>query len=181
MVLRLRKFLTNSPWDADMTIQKAEMMHRRFGRLLVYADAGKTKAGDYCYLTLCDCGESKVIRGSVMRSGSTKSCGCIRRETTAAKNYKHGGVGTPTYESWQGMKNRCLNRNQPEWQRYGGAGVTIDPAWMDFASFVADMGERPEGKTLDRINPFGNYEKSNCRWATVKEQNNNQRKHWKGH
>jgi hypothetical protein len=156
-----------------MTIQKIDMMHKRFGRLMVYADAGKTKAGDYQYLVLCDCGESRVIRGSVMRSGATKSCGCVRRETTAQKNFKHGGVGTPTYESWQAMKNRCLSKSQLSYQRYGGAGITIDPAWMEFANFVADMGERPEGMTLDRIDNVKGYSKNNCRWATVAEQNRN--------
>ena len=156
-----------------MTIQKIDMMHRRFGRLVVCADAGKTKTGDYQYLVLCDCGKSKVIRGSVMRSGATKSCGCIRRETTAQKNFKHGGVGSATYESWQAMKNRCLNTNQPEYSRYGGAGIAIDLAWMDFANFIADMGERPQGKTLDRLDNAKGYAKDNCRWATAAEQNRN--------
>jgi hypothetical protein len=158
-----------------MGIQKAEMMHKRFGRLLVYADAGKDHRGEYQYIVLCDCGESKVLRGSSMRKGSAKSCGCLRRETTAAKNHKHGGVGTPTYESWQGMKNRCLNANQKSYERYGAAGITIDPTWMDFAVFAADMGERPDGMTLDRIDNAKGYSKDNCRWATIAEQNRNTR------
>lgn len=158
-----------------MGIQKAEMMHKRFGRLLVYSDAGKDHRGEYQYVVLCDCGESKVLRGSAMRKGSAKSCGCLRRETTAAKNHKHGGVGTPTYESWIGMKNRCLYESQPAYMRYGGAGVTIDPAWMDFSKFFADMGERPDGMTLDRVDNAKGYFKDNCRWSTVAEQNRNTR------
>lgn len=89
-------------------------------------------------------------------------------------NYKHGFTGSGTYRTWQSVKQRCLNPNNPRWLDYGGAGVGIDPQWLQFENFVADMGERPQGKTLDRYpDPRGDYTKSNCRWATPIEQQNN--------
>lgn len=88
----------------------------------------------------------------------------------------HSFSGTPTYRVWQGMKQRCLNPANPRWSSYGGAGIKIDPRWLVFENFLADMGKRPNGKTLDRFpNPFGDYVKTNCRWATPVEQQNNMR------
>ena len=94
----------------------------------------------------------------------------------------HGGTGTRTYASWRAMRVRCHNRNTAAWKDYGGRGVTVAPEWDDFAVFLTDMGERPEGKTLDRIDPAGNYGPGNCRWATPLEQRHNWRQHkdtWK--
>lgn len=86
----------------------------------------------------------------------------------------HGMAGTPTYASWEAMKTRCTNPNSDTFADYGGRGVTICERWLDFANFLADMGERPAGKTLDRWpNPAGNYEPGNCRWATKEEQQRN--------
>jgi len=96
-------------------------------------------------------------------------------------NYKHGhslrnGKESPTYQSWRHMKYRCLNPNCSDYKNYGGRGIKVCERWMDFTNFLADMGEKPEGLTLDRINNDGNYEPGNCRWATWKEQRQNQRK-----
>jgi len=90
-------------------------------------------------------------------------------------NFKHGMTYTPTYQSWANMKKRCLNPNSPDYPLYGGRGVSVHPPWLDFRNFLADMGECPPGLTLDRIDPYGNYEPGNCRWATYQEQRVNQR------
>jgi len=86
---------------------------------------------------------------------------------------RHGMYRTPTYRSWDGMKQRCLNPKATGYARYGGAGVTVCDRWLSFENFLADMGARPEGTTLDRINPTLGYEPGNCRWATRSEQNRN--------
>lgn len=83
-----------------------------------------------------------------------------------------GGVG-PTYCAWSNMWTRCTNPNYAKWDRYGGRGITVDPAWEDYAVFLSDMGEKPEGMSLDRIDNDANYEKANCRWATKHQQMNN--------
>ena len=93
------------------------------------------------------------------------------------KKEHHGMVGTPTYTSWIAMKQRCLNKKHPAYHKYGELGITICDRWKDsFVNFYTDMGARPEGKTLDRIDGFEGYYKENCRWATATEQMNNLRK-----
>jgi hypothetical protein len=86
-----------------------------------------------------------------------------------------GNLKSPTYQSWSAMRTRCTNEKSNDWKLYGGAGVEVCERWWFFENFLEDMGERPRGKTLDRINPNGNYEPGNCRWATPKEQTQNRR------
>lgn len=93
------------------------------------------------------------------------------------KNHlKHGMVGTRTHKTWTSMKGRCRNPNDAMWKYYGARGITVCARWLKFENFYADMGERPEGKTLDRIDVNGHYEPGNCRWATPLEQRHNQRR-----
>ena len=103
------------------------------------------------------------------------SCGCLRDEVEKVSAIKHGGCKSRTYQSWRAMRERCSNPNNSHYNSYGGRGIIVCERWNDFALFLADMGERPVNKTLDRINNNGNYEPSNCRWATDAEQRANKR------
>ncbi len=126
------------------------------------------------WLFKCDCGNEKIIEGSSVKVGSSKSCGCSRSELK--NNFKHGMTNTRIYGCWNAMKNRCLNKNTFDYKHYGERGITVCEEWLDFENFYADMGEMPENKTLDRKDNSGNYCKENCRWATHEEQMNNTRR-----
>lgn len=149
-----------------------------FGRLTVIEYAGK-KGTRKTWLCICECGRSTVGSTSDLRYGGVQSCGCMLAGPTAA-NATHGnasrqGGPSKTYNSWRGMIERCTNSNQLHYERYGGRGIRVCERWFLFDNFLEDMGERPHGLTLDRINNDGNYEPSNCRWATGQEQRRNRR------
>jgi hypothetical protein len=144
---------------------------KRFGRTVV-----RTYAGDGKWSCVCDCGTHHDARSSHLREGRTKSCGCLRREVAKARATKHGMSGTPEYKTWSSMKERCSNPRHATYEYYGGLGITPCEEWLcSFLAWFADMGERPPGCSLDRINPNGNYEPGNCRWATALQQRHNRR------
>ncbi len=149
-----------------------------FGRLKVIEKTNeRLNSGAIKWLCLCDCGAMKSISGVSLRNGDSKSCGCLFIDTAKNKGLAkkaHGMTESAEYHTWIGMKQRCLNKNNSKYVSYGSRGISVCDEWVNsFPTFYADMGDRPDGTTLDRIDPNGNYCFDNCRWATQKQQQNN--------
>ena len=155
-----------------------DLTGKKFGKLEVIGvhDTGSRKT---YYVCQCDCGNVKVVRADSLISGATKSCGCIKKEqdkTNLTANHRHKMSGTRIYETWQDMKRRCYNKQNVRYNRYGGRGIKVCEEWLNnFQSFYdwAIRNGYSDDLTIDRIDNDWNYEPSNCRWSTVKEQCNN--------
>lgn len=147
---------------------------QRFGRLV--AVAPERVGAVQMWRCVCDCGnETRCVAGS-LRSGRTSSCGCLRRDMVAAKNFRHGHTAHPLWSTWNAMLGRCEVEGHPQYHLYGARGIRVCDRWHDFAAFVTDMGTRPSPHhSLDRVDNDGNYELSNVRWATPAEQARNTR------
>ena len=149
-----------------------------FGRWTVLKKS-EPKHSQCKWLCLCVCGSEKTVYASFLRNGISTSCGCFRKEQVIKAKTIHGHakntIRNPTYRSWESMKNRVFSDSYKGKKYYKDLGVVMCNEWLDFTNFLKYMGERPIGTTLDRINPFGNYEPNNCRWADAKTQANNKR------
>lgn len=149
----------------------------RYGKLVVLRERRLRSGGQvrsFCNCR-CDCGKLCLMAKASLRNGDTKSCGCERGRASVHGHARRGGKSLE-YICWTNMKARCLYPKNNRYEYYGGRGIKVCERWLEsFENFLADMGPRPRGMSIDRINPDGNYEPGNCRWATSKEQNNNKR------
>lgn len=156
----------------------------RFGRLVVIERSIDGKRRHPKWLCQCDCGNKRIVFREALRDGRTQSCGCLQKETAGDHCRTHGAtIGgrkarhpTPEYRSWCKAKERCYNPNTIGFRNWGGRGIEMCQEWRnDFSAFLSHMGKRPDGCSLDRINPNGNYEPGNCRWTTPKGQGQTRR------
>jgi hypothetical protein len=165
--------------------KKIEMIGKRFGRLTIIEESPQRKNKTVYWVGKCDCGNiTEPIKGTALRDGTTKSCGCLQTEATIKRNLKHGMCGSRIYIVWGNMVQRCTNPNYYQFKDWGGRGIAICEEWRNsfqaFYDWAIANGYDENAKrgecTLDRIDVNGNYEPSNCRWVTMKEQAANKRK-----
>lgn len=167
------------PCDPPNNKQFKNLEGKTFHRLTVEKFVGRVDHigyHRYHYQCRCICGTVKVLSDTEIRMG-TKSCGCLIRDVLMERNYKHGMCDSTEYQSWSDMIKRCTNPNAAGWKHYGGRGIKVCERWKSFQNFLDDLGQKPTSKhTIDRYpNVNGDYEPSNTRWATKKEQGRNKR------
>lgn len=160
--------------------RRIDISGKIFSRLTAIECVGSDSRQESIWKCLCECGNITNVRSSSLRNGSTQSCGCLNKELAAGRAIKHGhtdnGYQSGTYQSWASMKKRCYDPAQHNYERYGGSGIDVCESWLNsFENFLQDMGERPDGTSLDRIDSTKGYYPENCRWANLNIQAYNQR------
>lgn len=166
---------TKSPYCVNLK----DITGQKFGRLTVLRREGKNSSEQATWRCLCECGKETVVAGSTLRAGTVVSCGCYGAEARRASVLKHGLSTTGIYRSYKEMMRRCYKPTHIDWDQYGGRKdrpIKVCLRWHTFEAFYEDMGPLwKEGLTIERRDVNGDYQKDNCHWATMKEQNNNKR------
>lgn len=154
-----------------------DMTGKKFGRLTALSvNREPRKEKKLHWNCVCDCGNTAIVDGSLMRSGNTKSCGCLHNEMLGAMRRTHGKSGTPEYHAWHDMMQRCFKEDHKWYPEYGGRGIKVCKRWHKFENFITDIGKRPDSTySLDRKDNDGDYTPDNCRWATRRQQYHNRR------
>jgi hypothetical protein len=153
-----------------------DLTGRKFERLTVLSYAGKSANKHSQWLCRCDCGKERTVLALNLKRGFTKSCGCFHSDNMRRKKTTHNDSYSPEHRAWSKAKSRCFNPKDKAFCNYGGRGITMCDRWKNsYENFIADMGRRLDGFSLDRIDVNGNYEPSNCRWADKITQANNTR------
>jgi hypothetical protein len=163
---------THRNWIRTMPA-RLRLRGRRFGRLTVVRFSHSDLSTRW--ICRCDCGTIIVASANHLIPGQVKSCGCLYRDTRVGSPIRHGMSGTSEHRIWKTMRQRCENPRSSRFKDYGGRGIRVCARWRKFENFFADMGRRPPGRSIDRIDNDGNYEPKNCRWATAMQQRHNRR------
>lgn len=162
-----------------MNTNRLNLIGQRFGRLTVIEEAG-INSGYTLWKCKCDCGNEIIARGTHLKYGNTRSCGCLHREMLSQISKKHGGVGTRLYNIYHGMRERCYNPKQRTYRWYGAKGIKVCDEWLnDFTTFKQwayengyreeEVLSKMERLSIDRIDPNKDYSPDNCRWMTLSE------------